>query len=359
MENFENQEQKISQTSIVKCDSCGSNMIYDAKSKGLLCIHCGSKRQIENNGKNQEIDIMQGFALDFNFDETEVSVFKCDNCGAKVTLSQGQTASKCPFCGTAHAVEIKELKGLKPNGVIPFSIDGDNALTLSKEWARKKFFAPRKFKKNLKAENVSGIYVPCFTFDSYTTSTYNGKIGRTKTRRVGSGKNARTVTYTEWQYISGTYYDNFDDIIVSSGSKIEQKNLDKILPYQTNSGKQFDEKYTLGFMAYHYDYEIEDCWQYAKNTIDNALRSRILSQYVYNTVAYLNVSTKHERVTFKYVMLPVYVGNYKYAKKVYNFFVNGESGKVHGKTPISALKVIGLVVSILAVVALIVLLTNL
>ena len=93
-------------------------------------------------------------------------------------------------------------------------------------------------------------------------------------------------------------------------------------------------------MAYHYDKSIEDCWGTAKGKMDAVIRRSILSQYSYDTVDYLNVSTTHEAVTYKYVMIPVYVGNFNYKKKLYNFFVNGVSGKVSGKTPVSALRVL-------------------
>ena len=95
----------------------------------------------------------------------------------------------------------------------------------------------------------------------------------------------------------------------------------------------------LGFMAYKYDNDLEGCWDFAKSRIDARIRKGILSRYVYDKVAYLNVSTSHDRVTYKYVMLPVYVGNYNFNKKLYNFYVNGDTGKVWGKTPKSPIKI--------------------
>ena len=93
-------------------------------------------------------------------------------------------------------------------------------------------------------------------------------------------------------------------------------------------------------MAYHYDKKLEDCWGQAKATMDVKIRRNILRQYVYDKVAYLNVSTSHQRVTYKYVMLPVYVGNFNFKKKLYNFYVNGSTGKVKGKTPKSVWKIL-------------------
>ena len=104
-------------------------------------------------------------------------------------------------------------------------------------------------------------------------------------------------------------------------------------------------------MAYHYDNELADCWKSAKDKMDGYIRQGILSNYSYDKVSYLNVSTTHSNVTYKYVMLPVYVGSYKYKKKLYNFFVNGNTGKTTGRTPISAFKIILTVLLGLALIA--------
>lgn len=338
-ENGDGAKPKKVGTEIIKCDGCGANMIFDPDAQKLYCPHCGSVKELKDGGTAKEISLLHGLDSD-NYDSSdEAVVFRCSNCGASVVINDGKSATVCPFCGTAHVQKTDDLPGLKPNGLIPFAFGAKKALELSKAWAKKRLFAPRKFKKKLGAENVNGVYTPCFTFDSYTTSLYNGKIGITHTRTVGSGKNRRTETWTEWKYISGTYYDNFDDILVTAGSKFDQKKLDKIAPYDTNDGKAYEKKYMLGFMAYKYDNNLEGCWDFAKSRIDARIRNGILSRYVYDKVAYLNVSTSHDRVTYKYVMLPVYVGNYNFNKKLYNFYVNGDTGKVWGKTPKSPLKI--------------------
>ncbi len=345
------EEGNVVDTEIEKCDACGSNLVFDPDEQALLCPHCGSKKQFGVNENASELELVDALSVGDSWKLGETNVFSCDNCGAKVLLATNESAKKCPFCGTAHVTKIEELAGLKPNGLIPFAFGQDRAIEFSKAWAKKKLFAPSKFKKNIDADNVNGVYVPCFTFDSHTVSRYHGRIGKTHTRIVGSGKNRRTQTYIVWRNISGTFYHSYDDILVTAGSKLDQQKLDKISPYQTNTGKRYEEEYLLGFMAYHYDSEISDCWGDAKKRIDADLKNRILSQYFYDTVAYLNVSTNHENVTYKYVMLPVYVGNFNYNKKLYNFYVNGESGKVSGKTPKSPLRIGSAVTAGLAILA--------
>ena len=338
-------------TEVVKCLSCGSNMVFQPESQMLYCEHCGTKQSFASDLRAEELDIRTALTAGRNWDTERTVVFACDNCNAKIVLQKNETATFCPFCGTAHAKKSNELAGLKPNALIPFSFGLEKAIELSKSWAKKRFFAPQNFKKNLNSNNVRGVYAPCFTFDSNTASYYEGRLGETRTRTVGYGKNRRVQTYTVWYHVRGTYNMSYDDILISSGTKFSQEQLNKIAPYNTNDGKVYEESYLLGFMAYHYDVELNDCWQKAKNMVDKNIRRGILSKYCYDKVAYLNISTAHSNVTYKYVMLPVYVGNFRYKKKLFNFYVNGSTGKVHGKTPKSFWKIFA--TTVLSVAALI------
>ena len=92
-------------------------------------------------------------------------------------------------------------------------------------------------------------------------------------------------------------------------------------------------------MAHRSEKKIDDAWDEAKSDMDSKLRRLILSQYAYDTVSYLNVSTVHNNVTYKYVLVPVYLLNYNYAKSNYKVYVNGNTGKVTGKTPLSWLRI--------------------
>ncbi len=352
------EENKQVEADSIKCEACGSNLVFDPDTQSLKCPHCGTEINFESNSA-QEILLGHGLDNDKTWTADEAVVFRCDNCGAKVIMNPNETANFCPFCGTAHVQKIEELAGIKPNAVIPFTFNYKSAIDFSKKWAKKRFYAPRKFKKNICTDNVKGVYTPCFTFDSRTFSYYQGRIGKTHTRVVGSGKNRRVQTYVVWRNISGTYSDSFDDVLITAGSKFGQKELDKVSPYKTNESREYEENYLFGFMAYHYDSEITECWNDAKSRIDEVVKKSILSQYVHDVVDYINISTTHSDVTYKYVMLPVYIGNYKYNKKHYNFFVNGSTGKVYGKTPKSILKILGTVLLGIAVIAGIVLLTYL
>jgi hypothetical protein len=50
-------------------------------------------------------------------------------------------------------------------------------------------------------------------------------------------------------------------------------------------------------------------------------------------------------MTFKYVLLPLWIGTYHYQGKPYRVFVNGQTGKVSGEKPRDMLKTILIITS--------------
>lgn len=352
MEDFEYDLSSLEKkdTFSAKCENCGANMVFNPETQELYCSYCGSSKDFAKSHEVSELEIEKAFALDDDWKDDN-AVYRCENCGAVVVLPGNQSATVCPYCNTSHVVKSEDSAGLKPGAVYPFTIGRENAVTVAKKWVKSRFFAPKKFKKELSEEKFTGVYEPAFTYDSHTYSTYEGVIGIRRTRTVGSGKNRQVQTYIDWRHISGTFTRSFDDITISASETNSQANLNKIMPFNYDTIKVYDKTYLAGFMAHKSSRSVRDGWDDAKNVIDGVLRKEILSQYYHDTVRYLNVRTIHEGVTYKYVLLPVYIMSFPFRKKSYSICVNGNTGKVTGKTPISILKVtLTVLLSLLAVV---------
>lgn len=325
-------------TFTAKCENCGANMTFNPETQELYCSYCGSSKDFAKSKEVSEIAISEALGVTNIWEEENVA-YKCENCGAVVVMPSTQVATLCPYCSTSHVVKSVDTCGLKPNAIYPFTIGANDAENYAKQWAKRRFFAPNKFKKELNAEKFHGVYEPAFTYDSRTYSTYDGVLGIRKTRTVGSGKNRRTYTYVDYYSISGTYSYNFDDVTITASDSNSQTLLNKLLPYDIQNIHAYDKTFLSGFMAHKTEKTVNEGWNEAKQTIDDKLRSLILSNYHYNVVKYLNVNTIHENVTYKYVLLPIYVVSFPYKKKSYPIYVNGNTGKVSGKTPVSPWKV--------------------
>ena len=341
---------KENETEIAKCPGCGAKMEFDPSKQKLLCPYCGTTSDIEDKSSS-ELNFLEMVNTEQNNWGSETHVFRCNNCGAKEVLSKHEIAKECPFCGTTNIVVTEELSGLKPNAIVPFQITKEKAVEIATKWARKKFFAPSAFKKSAHPEKVKGTYSPAFTFDTQTRSSYYGRLGKYYYRTVRRNGKIERIREVRYFHVTGNFDMFFDDILIQASNKIEQKDLDKMRPFDTNESKEYTTEYLHGYVAQSNDKNCEDCWQVAKGIAYSQIKRRILAKYTYDVVDYFNVTTNFDKITYKYVLLPVYVGGCSWKQKVYNFFVNGKNGKITGKTPVSWLKIAALVLLGIAITA--------
>ena len=334
----------------VKCSSCGASMTFAPDVGALKCEHCGRIEEVLDKSFAEEKDF---FAVVDGWDG-EACAYKCDSCYAVTVFPKGEIAGKCPFCGASNVLSLQDMAGVKPNAVVPFALTRDEAKVYYKKWIRKRLYAPRKLKKDFVADNVNGIYVPCWTYDTKTYSSYVGRLGEYYYVTVGSGKNRRTVRRTRWYTVSGKWDEAFDDIVVESGEKITQSQLESVMPFSTGRAVKYDAKYLSGFLAERYTLGVRECYELAKNFMERVIKNNIVSRYRPDVIDYLNVNTTYADVTYKYVLLPVWLCSFKYKGKEYGFLVNGETGKTKGKAPVSWLKVLLTVLGTIAVVGTIV-----
>jgi hypothetical protein len=64
------------------------------------------------------------------------------------------------------------------------------------------------------------------------------------------------------------------------------------------------------------------------------------------------MNTEYDNITFKHLLLPVFVSAYKYKDKLYQFLVNGRTGEVQGQRPYSWIKITLAVILGLSIIAL-------
>ncbi len=327
-------------TDTAKCPACGAEMVFSPKEQKLVCPYCGCGREVDLSKISNEIALAEMFAQKNGEWGEETHVFRCNNCGAKEVISRNDIAKACSFCGTTNITQVEELSGLRPNGVVPFAIDEKAASVNVVAWAKRKFFAPRAFKQCVKPEEIKGTYIPAFTFDTNTTTYYRGRLGKYYTRTV-RGANGKTRTVRELRYfnISGSHNAWFDDVLVQATKRIAQRDVERICPFETNTSNQYSSQFLHGYTAQSNEKSGEECWEEAKGIIASIIRSQILAKYDYDVVDSFIPQTSCENITFKYVLLPLYVGHCNWKTKLYNFFVNGKNGRVTGKTPVSAWKV--------------------
>ncbi|MDR2046504.1 MAG: hypothetical protein LBP79_01135 [Clostridiales bacterium] len=334
------------------CRSCGGALEYSPKKSALVCPYCGNSETVEMKNVSER-DFLSHASASESW-ANEAFLYACPNCGSTEVIDKDNLTHICPFCGTPAVLKSDALPGVKPDSLLPFTLSGADAESAFKRWTKSRPFLPSALKKNVKADKFRGVFLPAWTFDDNAFSTYEGKLGKTYTVTVGSGKNQRVETRVRYFHVSGSLSEFFDDVCVNASDKIEEKYFKKIQPYDTNGGAAYDKKFLVGFSAVRYGKDINAAWEEAKGKIDAAVRAKILSKYDYDRISYLNVNTTHSGTTFKYILLPLWISAFHYGGRTFNFFVNGTNGNTAGKRPYSAPKIlaaVGIGIAVIAAVA--------
>ena len=278
-----------------------------------------------------------------DFEGTEVKkrgdapkVFHCDNCGAEVSFGGETVSAACPFCGSEHVVERRgDPDRIVPESVLPFSVSVDVARAHWKTWIGKGWFRPNALKQLAALEALKGVYVPFRTYDSRTWSRWTAMAGYTYTVTVGK----TTVVRTRWVPASGERRDFYDDVLICSSKGVDLALLEKTYPYALKQSQPYHSEYLSGWGAEEYAIDLKDGWGKALVKVNEDQRRKCSGDVPGDTQMDLRVWTQHADVTWKHMLLPVWIAAYRFHEKHYTFLVNGQTGKVAGRAPVSFVKV--------------------
>ena len=328
---------ELNGTQVEKCSNCGADMIYSPKHRALFCPYCDSVKAIKLEKPNYK-DFF-AYAKDGYVAGSDVK-YHCPNCDGLVGLTGFTTSLKCPFCGATNVIKLEELKGLKPDSVLPFLIAKEEAVECGRRWLKKKIFAPRKAKKMFDPKEMKGIYIPSFIFNADTFSKYDGRFGEEYQVQVKRGDQIVTETRVRWYNVSGTISKDFAHIIVEASSQTTQKQINKINSFDVENLEQYNKAFLAGYEAERYSQTLTDSCNVAKDIMEDKIRKAIIAQYNPDRIDYLNVHTTYNSITYQYSLLPIWQSEFSYKQKIYNFIVNGRSGASTGKAPVSPLRVL-------------------
>ncbi len=333
------------------CGSCGAKLEFSPGAASLKCPYCSFENKIPQSADEiKELDFYEYFArATEQGDSQEVQTVKCQSCGATSTLQPNISMSHCPFCGTQLQAKAKATRLIKPGAILPFKIPKNKALGLFRDWLGSLWFAPNGLKEQAaKDGGIKGMYIPYWTFDAKSTTWYDGERGEdyyetenfTETDRDGdSVQRSRQVRHTRWYHASGTVWQNFDDIIVQAGRSLPPQIVDELEPWNLKALVPYQDAYMSGFQAEAYQVDLGDGFERAKHEMDEAIRETVKKDIGGDQQQIHTVRTQFDDITFKHILLPVWISAYKYGDKSYRFLINGDTGEVQGERPWSVAKI--------------------
>jgi predicted RNA-binding Zn-ribbon protein involved in translation (DUF1610 family) len=341
------------------CPSCGAAMAFDPARSALACAACGHTRVLTEPAADaraaalHEQDYRDALRrLAEREPSLDARVVDCPSCGAQTRFEGHVVGDRCAFCASPLLIDkAHEQRLIRAQAVLPFALDKAAAQQVFAQWVGSRWFAPSALKATVRAaDGVKGVYVPWWTYDASTLTTYRGERGvqrRVQDNRPNATAQAAAATtrvVTDWSPAAGTVPVGFDDILVVGSASIPQ-HLARVLDHWDLSHLRppADEVFA-GFTVEVYRTGLEAGFSEARERMQPAIDAAIRRDIGGDAQRIHAQQTVIDDIRFKHLLMPVWIGSYRFADKPYRIVVNGQSGEVEGDRPWSVWK-IGLAVA--------------
>lgn len=340
-----------------KCQACGGLVEYSPSEESLKCIFCGNSTEldlkpvevIENDfdyWKDKSDEDMQNSA-------PEVPEIRCKQCGAVTTLSPNTSSAKCSFCDTPLILDEAVIKRFwKPEYILPFRIAKNKCSNIFKDWLGRRWFMPNAVKKmGIIPDKFNGLYIPFWTYDAASNTEYLGQRGDNYEEEYSDEKGeTHTRTYTDWTSVSGSVSVDFDDVTVPATDTLPEHILNNLTEWDSENLLNFRKEFLAGFVTEIYKTDFKEGLEKAKKKMESEILSEIRKDIGGDKQTISSYNIDYFNIKFKHLLLPLWISAFKYKDKLYQFVINGRSGKVTGKYPLSATKITATVLLLLAVI---------
>jgi Zn finger protein HypA/HybF involved in hydrogenase expression len=352
------------------CPSCGAEAQWNASKQALVCPFCGTVSPATldaTTGQIEEHDLVAALRSipddQRGWNAEKVSV-KCQSCQAITVFDAARVGQRCDFCGSSSLIPFEQIKApIRPESLLAFKIDEHKVRESIRAWYRSRWFAPNALGSSALTDTVKGFYLPYWTFDAqahadwtadsgyyyYTTETYRDSEGREQTRQV---------QHTRWVPSSGALDHFFDDELVAASRGVDDALLEKIAPFPTKELVKYDPGFLSGWVVEQYQIDLIAAAQRARERMDRELQTLCAQQVPGDTQRNLQVESDYQNQTFKHVLLPVWLLVYTFGTQHFHVAVNGVTGQIAGKYPLSWIKITLAVLAVLIVILIVALVAS-
>jgi len=331
------------------CKNCGARLEFAPGSTSMKCPYCGTENAIAVEAKPilehkiEELQAMTASQQATGFG-TQTRSFKCRNCSATSTIPGNVQATRCPFCGSNVVFEQPaNPNNVRPESVLPFQINADGATQKFRNWLRTRWLAPGALKKMAQLAKIDGMYAPFFTYDAQADSDWWGEAGHYYYETVRRGNQSVQERRVRWESRSGHHAQFYDDVLICASTGLPERIVTKAYPFHLNALVPYNPQFLAGFAAEEYSVDPRHGWEKAKGQVTQSEQRECSKALDGDTQRGLRVNTQLSRITWKHMLLPLYVAAYMFGAKTYRFVVNGQTGEVQGEAPISWAKVAAIV----------------
>jgi hypothetical protein len=263
-------------------------------------------------------------------------LLRCQACGGAVVWDAAQLGAACLFCGTvALELVITSEPVPAPEVMLPVTVSHSTAEQQFRAWATKSWFRPPALRTAEVALHL--LLLPAWRFHARLETHWAGL-------RPAATRSGKTPVAGVEQLELTT--------MVPASTGLSQAELAALQPFDEGQARAWRGMVEEGS---------ETIWEPPALTRRGAkgLAHRELADMHRRRIARergllsARVSAVIEDRDVRLMLVPIYIGTFRFRDRPWRFLVNGQTGEVVGKAPLDWRKVFALVVLVLAIAGLI------
>ena len=324
-----------------QCPNCDAPLKFSPESGEVKCEYCGSSfpvavlEKLYNDSQmtDEDVewgDVTPGTAWDEN-EESSFQVYSCPSCGAEIICDENTISTSCVYCGNQTILNGRLSGTLKPDYIIPFKKTKEDAVAALTGLYKGKKLLPKAFKNQNHIEEIKAVYVPFWLFDSGVEA-----------RIVYDATRSNVVLTDEEEITTIRHYRamregemHFNKIPVDGSTKMEDRYMDAIEPFNYDDLVPFAKSYLPGYLAEKYDVDAEESTERVSERIFNSIQLACERTLSYDTHSVKNKQIHLKDNSAKYALMPVWMLSTRWKNKNYMFAMNGQTGSMIGDLPVS------------------------
>ena len=324
-----------------KCPNCGGALEFNSSIQKMKCPYCDTELNMDSlqaldealkNQADEDLTWTSQAGGEWESGETDnMSVYVCKSCGGEIVADESTAATSCPFCDNPVVMMGRFSGDLKPDYVIPFKLDKKAAKEKLSKHLVGKILLPKVFKDQNHIDEVKGLYVPFWLFDTEADADIQYQATRV---RSWSDKD---YNYTETNYFSVLRSGQlgFERIPVDGSSKLDNQLMESIEPFDFSEAVDFQTAYLAGYLADKYDVGAEESITHANSRVKQSTEEAFEDTVTgFSAVTPESSNVRLINGSTKYVLYPVWLLNTTWKGKKFVFAMNGQTGKFVGDLPL-------------------------
>ena len=323
-----------------KCPCCDGAIEFNPQLQKMKCPYCDAEFEMdairtlqEESGDQPQDNMTWDTAAGSEWTEGEADglrVYTCNTCGGEVVADETTGATECPFCGNPVVMKGQFAGDLKPDLVIPFKVDKKAAIAALQNHYKGKLLLPKVFKDQNHIQEVKGLYVPVWLFDTDADAQVRYRATRTRTWSDSQYRYTETSHFA----VSRAGSIGFESVPVDGSTKMDDTLMESIEPFNIGEAVDFQTAYLSGYLADKYDVDAQASIGRANERIKRSTEEAFASTVQgYTTVVPTGSAINLRNGRARYALYPVWILNTQWNSQKFTFGINGQTGKIVGDLP--------------------------